>query len=160
MIVGTTIKRDRARPWSIGTLSRHSGVKVETIRFYEKAGLLAAPRRSEGGHRQYDQAALQRLVFVRRARELGFPTDDIRTLLHLVDRRSVTCSEVREIAHRNLAAVRARLADLARLEEALAATVEGCSGEAVPDCPVIEALAGGDGMTGGGRPAAAERETP
>lgn len=141
-------------------MSRRSGVKVETIRFYEKAGLLASPRRSEGGHRQYDRAALERLVFVRRARALGFPSDDIRTLLHLVDRRSVTCAEVEEVARRNLAEVRARLADLSRLEEALAATVAGCSGEAVPDCPVIEALAGeAESMDSGGQ-AAAEREKP
>ena len=79
----------------IGQLSRRSGVNIETIRFYERVGILPKPPRSQGGHRLYDEAHEKRLHFVRRSRELGFSLDEIRGLLRLVDGGRYTCSEVR-----------------------------------------------------------------
>jgi len=123
----------------IGALSRRTGVNIETIRYYERIGLLAPPPRSMGGHRVYDREAVRRLAFLRRARELGFTLDEVRTLLDLVD-GGFTCGEVLDLTERHLAGVRARIADLQRLEARLVEISEGCAGGAVPECPVVDAL--------------------
>ena len=130
----------RAADLTIGRLSAASGCKVETIRFYERGGLLPAPPLTEGGHRVYAEDHLRRLTFVRRARELGFTLDEVRALLALADREGGTCAVVRDVTMRHLHDVRAKLADLRRLERVLAATVAGCEGGDVPDCPVLDAL--------------------
>jgi MerR family mercuric resistance operon transcriptional regulator len=130
----------RAADLTIGRLSAASGCKIETIRFYERSGLLPAPPRTEGGHRIYAEDHLRRLAFIRRAREHGFTLDEVRALLALADREGGTCAEVRDVTMRHLLDVRARLADLRRLERVLAATVAGCKGGDVPDCPVLDAL--------------------
>jgi MerR family transcriptional regulator, mercuric resistance operon regulatory protein len=130
----------RAADLTIGRLSAASGCKVETIRFYERSKLLPAPPRTEGGHRVYDDDHLRRLTFIRRARELGFTLDEVRALLALADREGGSCAEVRDLTMRHLLDVRAKLADLRRLERALAATVAGCEGGDVPDCPVLDTL--------------------
>lgn len=127
---------------SIGKLSECTGVNIETVRYYERIGLLPRPARSRGGHRQYDPAAVRRLGFIRRCRDLGFSIDDIRELLKLVDAGVPTCADVKAIAESHLAGIRQRLADLRKMEAALVATVGQCSGDAVPDCPVIDVLAG------------------
>jgi MerR family transcriptional regulator, mercuric resistance operon regulatory protein len=100
------------------------------------------PPRTLSGYRIYDAAHEQRLRFILRARELGFGIEEIRGLLALVDGRAFTCAEVREVTLHHLADVRAKIADLRRLERTLAETVAACSGDQVPDCPVIDALAG------------------
>jgi len=123
----------------IGALSRRTGVNIETIRYYERIGLLAPPSRSTGGHRIYDGDAVRRLGFVRRARELGFTLDEVRTLLDLVH-GGFTCGEVLDLTERHLAGVRARITDLKRLEARLVEISEGCAGGAVPECPVVDAL--------------------
>jgi MerR family mercuric resistance operon transcriptional regulator len=130
----------RAADLTIGRLSAASGCKIETIRFYERSGVLPAPPRTEGGHRVYAEDHLRRLTFIRRARELGFTLDEVRALLALADREGRTCAEVRDLTMRHLRDVRAKLADLRRLERVLAATVAGCEGEDVPECPVLDAL--------------------
>lgn len=124
---------------TIGVLSREAGVKVETIRYYERIGLLPAPARTEGGHRLYDEDQVRRLIFIRRGRELGFSLEDLKTLLRLVD-GGYTCREVRAIALAHLDEVRQKIADLNRLEETLETTAARCTGDIVPDCPVIDAL--------------------
>jgi MerR family mercuric resistance operon transcriptional regulator len=133
-----TVPRDSTL--TIGALSRRTGVNIETIRFYERIGILAKPPRSAAGHRIYRQEQLMRLGFVRRSRELGFSLDEVRRLLQLVDGGSYTCAEVKAITLDHLAEVRRKIADLRRLERTLAAVAGKCRGGKVPECPVIEAL--------------------
>jgi len=125
---------------TIGALSRRTRVNVETIRFYERIGILPKPPRSAGGHRIYGDHELMRLGFVRRGRELGFSLDEVRGLLSLVDGGRYTCAEVKAITLGHLADVRRKIADLRRLERTLADVASKCKGSKVPDCPVIEAL--------------------
>ncbi len=124
----------------IGALSRRTGCNVETIRYYERIGVLPAPPRTAGGHRVYGREHLKRLGFVRRARELGFTLPRVRELLRMVDGPDGTCDEVNEITLSHLAEVRRKIADLRRIEGALAAMAERCGGGEVPDCPVVDAL--------------------
>ncbi|PWE29841.1 MerR family transcriptional regulator [Maritimibacter sp. 55A14] len=121
-------------------LARRTGCNLETIRYYEKIGMMPPPPRSEAGYRVYDDGHLERLGFILRARELGFSLDEIRGLLALVDRGTQTCAEVKERTERHLADVREKIADLKRIERVLAETAAQCSGDEVPDCPVLEAL--------------------
>lgn len=124
-----------------GELARATGCNIETIRYYEKACLLPDPPRTAAGYRIYSPAHASRLRFILRARELGFPMDDIRGLLGLEDRTAPTCAEVQARTERHLADVRAKIADLRRMESALAKTAAQCTGADVPDCPVLDALA-------------------
>jgi MerR family mercuric resistance operon transcriptional regulator len=141
---------------TIGVMARNTGCKVETIRYYERIGLLDEPLRSAGGHRHYGHAHLKRLSFIRRARDLGFPLDTVRALLGLSAPGDATCAEVEGLAAGHLAEVRAKIADLARLEAVLAELVARCRGGTVPECPIIEALytEGPGPGPGGGRGAA------
>lgn len=123
-------------------LARRTGCNLETIRYYEKIGMMPEPPRTEAGYRVYDDRHVERLRFILRARELGFSLDDIRGLLALVDRGTQTCAEVKERTERHLADVREKIADLRRIERVLAETAAKCSGDEVPDCPVLEALTG------------------
>jgi MerR family mercuric resistance operon transcriptional regulator len=125
---------------AIGQLSKHTGTNVETIRYYERVGLLAAAVRSSGGYRLYSSDHLKRLNFVRRARALGFSIAEIRTLLRLADERKRPCAEVRVVADAHLKDVRAKIADLRRMERVLKATVSRCASGMRTHCPVIEAL--------------------
>ena len=134
------ITNARAPALTIGALSKQTGVNIETIRFYERIGILAKPPRSAGGHRLYGQDQRMRLGFVRRSRELGFSLQEVRGLLHLVDGGHHTCAEVKAITMDHLADVRRKVADLRRLERTLADVAGKCHGGKVPDCPVIEAL--------------------
>ena len=130
---------------SIGAAARGSGVNIETIRFYERSGLLKAPPRTAGGHRVYDAHGVKRLNFVRRARELGFTLGQVRGLLALADGREDSCAEVEKLARGQLDATSGRIADLKRMEKVLAEMVKRCSGGTVPDCPILEALFEGPG---------------
>jgi len=123
-----------------GELAKRTGCHLETIRYYEQTGLLPNPPRSPAGHRRYDEAHARRLRFILRGRELGFAVDDLRKLLSLVDRRRITCGEVKTAALAHLADVRGRIADLRRMERTLADTVARCRGGEVPDCPIIDTL--------------------
>ena len=125
---------------TIGALSRKTGCHIETIRYYERMGLLRKPLRSEGGHRLYDKEQIKRLVFIRRSRELGFSLDEIRTLLRLVDGKRYTCQEVKTITETHLEDVKRKIADLRRLQKTLGAISGQCEGGLVPDCPIIDAL--------------------
>jgi MerR family transcriptional regulator, mercuric resistance operon regulatory protein len=134
------ITNSRSPALTIGALSKQTGVNIETIRFYERIGILPKPPRSLGGHRIYGQDQLMRLGFVRRSRELGFSLQEVRGLLQLVDGGHYTCAEVKAITLDHLADVRRKIADLRRLERTLAEVAGKCRGGKVPDCPVIEAL--------------------
>ena len=124
---------------TIGPLSKRTQVNIETIRYYEREGLLPAPPRSEGGYRLYGDEHLRRLVFIRRGRELGFSLDEVRDLLQMVD-GGYTCGEVQALTLEHLGSVRKKVADLRRLERTLKNIAAQCEGGAVPDCPVIDAL--------------------
>ncbi len=123
-----------------GQLAGRTGCHLETIRYYEQTRLMPNPPRSASGHRQYTEAHQRRLRFILRSRELGFTIDETRKLLSLVDRRRVTCGQVRAAALTHLDDVRQKIADLRRMERALAETASRCRGGAVPDCPIIDAL--------------------
>lgn len=134
------ITTSRAEDLPIGELSRLSGVKTETIRYYEQIRMLAPPPRTAGGRRVYGSTDLRILVFIRRARELGFSLDEIRALLRLGGPDKASCREVRQIATHHLEDIRTKLADLKKLERLLATTVAKCSGSTAPDCPVLHIL--------------------
>ena len=117
-----------------------TGCNLETIRYYEKIGMMPDPPRTGAGYRVYDAGHVSRLRFILRARELGFSIDDVRGLLALMESGTQTCAEVKQRTERHLAEVRAKIADLRRIERVLAETASRCSGEEVPECPVLDAL--------------------
>lgn len=123
-----------------GELAKRTGCNAETIRYYEKIGLLPEPTRSESGYRQYDETHEQRLRFIMRGRELGFVIEDLKSLLDLVDRRAVSCCEVEKLARNHLDSVREKISDLKQMESVLSETVNSCSGADVPECPLIDTL--------------------
>jgi DNA-binding transcriptional MerR regulator len=125
---------------TIGKLGEAAGVKVPTIRYYEQIGLLPEPDRSAGNQRLYGQSALDRLAFIRHARELGFPLDAIRYLLSLSDRPDQSCAAADVIARAQLAEVESRLARLTALKGELERMVVQCAGGRIADCRVIEVL--------------------
>jgi len=133
----------RAGAIQIGALAERTGVKIETIRYYERVGLLAPPARSGGGRRLYSQEHSRRLAFIRRSRELGFSLDDVRALLALVDEGDFDCTIVKAIAVRHLAEVRGKIASLKRLERALKSMADACHPGKQVSCPIIEALSSG-----------------
>ncbi len=125
---------------SIGSLSKRSNVKVETVRYYEKIGVMPAPARSACGYRMYCTDHLKRLGFIRRTRELGFSLEEIRGLLGLVDGQAYTCADVHALMVAHVAEVRRKIADLRRLERVMAEMVAQCSKYKIPECPVIDTL--------------------
>lgn len=127
---------------SIGQLAAAAGIDLETVRYYERIALMPPPPRTEGGHRCYDQAHVRRLAFIRHARNLGFGIEDIRALLSLTEPGQRSCAEVQQIGSAHLAEVRLKLAHLTRLESLLSDTLDRCSGEATPACPVLDMLDG------------------
>lgn len=124
----------------IGALSKRTGVNIETIRYYERIGLLPKPPRSAGRHRVYDDAHRQRLAFIRRSRELGFSLEQIRDLLGLVRGHDLTCAEVQALTEQHIADIRRKLRDLKKLERVLNDLAAKCHGSQVPECPILEAL--------------------
>lgn len=124
----------------IGALSKRTGCNIETIRFYERIGIMLKPGRTQGGHRVYTQDHLKRLTFVRRSRELGFTLDQVRNLLSLVDGDDYTCDEVKAMTVEHADEVRQKIADLTKLKRVLDDMVSQCDRGDIPDCPVIDAL--------------------
>lgn len=129
-----------ARMLTIGTLARKTGTKVQTIRYYEQIGLMPEPGRTAGGQRRYGDAELDRLSFIRHARQLGFPLDAIRELLDLTDNPERPCDEADAIARRQLRQVELRIARLEALRTELKRMVHECSGGRSADCRVLEVL--------------------
>jgi DNA-binding transcriptional MerR regulator len=125
----------------IGELSRRTQVKVPTIRYYERIGLLPPPPRTEGQQRRYDKSALARLAFIRHARELGFDLDAIRTLLSLQDSPDQPCAAADRIAKDRLVEVESRIAALDALRTELRRMIDECASGRVAECRVIETLA-------------------
>lgn len=131
--------------FGIGELAAACGVKVVTIRYYERIGLLAAPARSTGNYRRYGAAARERLGFIRRCRDLGFTLDQVRELVRLASDRAKPCGEVKMIATEHRKAVAQKLADLGRLDHELERLSTSCGGECIiGDCEIIDTLSKGD----------------
>jgi MerR family transcriptional regulator, mercuric resistance operon regulatory protein len=128
------------REFTIGELSKRTQVIVETIRYYEKIGIIPHPPRNSSGYRIYSTLHLERLLFVRRSRELGFSQPEVRKLLTLVDEHKYTCAEVREMTEKQLLTVKDKIKDLRKLEKALAGMVSECEGGDIPDCPIVDIL--------------------
>lgn len=122
----------------IGELARQSGVHVETVRYYQKRGLLPEPKRPAGGVRRYDSTLVARIGFIKRAKEIGFSLDEVGKLLRL----AVTpgCRDARDIATEKLAVVDARISDLQRVRRTLASLIAACNAGAKRACPIIDAL--------------------
>src|SRR3546814_21117357 len=130
------------RSLTIGDLAKATATKVETIRYYERIGLLPAPARTQGNYRSYTADHLRRLSFVRRSRELGFTIEQVRALLDLADQRDRSCAAVDAIAREHLAEVDHKLADLTALRRDLREIIGRCRpGPAVAECRPIEAPA-------------------
>lgn len=125
----------------IGQLGQATGTKVTTIRFYEEQALLREPRRSASGRRQYGDADIQRLAFIRRSRSLGFPIDAVRELLALSDDASTSCTAVDTIARAHLADIDQKIADLKAMRSELDRVIGSCRQGTVADCKIIETLA-------------------
>lgn len=124
----------------IGELGRLTGTKVETVRYYERIGLLAAPERTAGNYRAYGPEHLARLSFIRRSRDLGFSLDQVRALLDLSDDRDRSCEAIDTIAKEHLAEVDRKIADLRALRRELGNMIDQCRCGTVADCRIIEAL--------------------
>ena len=129
---------------SIGELSRRTGVKVPTIRYYELVALMPAPPRSEGKQRRYAEPEVSRLIFIRHARELGFEIDAIRELLAMSAQPEQSCVEADRIARRHMSEVDRRIGQLVALRTELQRMVDACGHGRVGDCRVIETLANHD----------------
>lgn len=125
--------------YTISKLSKESGVNLETIRYYEKIGLLPKPPRTASGYRRYDESAIKRLRFIRRGRELGFSINEIKTLLELADHPEQTCSEADKLARMHLTEVETKIKDLIAMRNVLTELV-ACQSNTAEHCRLIETL--------------------
>ncbi len=123
-----------------GRLARLTGCNIETIRYYEGAGLMPQPQRSENGYRLYAAGDVRRLSFIRRCRELGFSLEEIRGLLDLVDGGGYSCGEIQDMTLAHANDIHKKIADLRRMERILKDMAAKCEGGDVPECPILEAL--------------------
>lgn len=126
--------------YSRGELAKHTGVKSETIRYYEGRGLLDAPARSAGGHRIYSEDHRRRLIFIRRCRELGFSLNEIKGLFELADSDEKSCEQVRLVSADHLNDIQKKIKDLKKMERTLRNMIMECDANTSPDCPIIETL--------------------
>ena len=135
-------RKNLERVVPIGMLAEQTGVKVETIRYYEQVELLPPPERTEGNQRRYGRRHVERLAFIKHARDLGFSVDSIRTLLKLSDNPDLPCDQAHAISVAHLDEVRHKIARLRSLEKELERIAATCSGGvSACDCAIIEALA-------------------
>lgn len=126
---------------TIGTVAKRAGVPIDTIRYYEREGLLPQPLRRASGYRSYNETAISRLRFIRRAKDLGFTLDEIRDLLALSSDRRGGVKAVRKRAEHRLAGIDERIAELMRIRKGLQQLIEACPGHGDPEqCPILRAL--------------------
>lgn len=125
---------------TIGVLSRATATKVETIRFYERIGLLPAPARTGGNYRSYDENHLRQLGFIRRARELGFKIETVRALLSLADQPQRCCDDVDQLVIDQITEIDRKIEALQRLRTELDQLAIGCRGGPIADCRILDAL--------------------
>ncbi len=126
---------------TIGAVAKRVGVAIDTIRFYEREGLLPEPERRASGYRSYGEGTMAQLRFIRRAKHLGFTLEEIRELLALSADRQRGVKAVKKRAQQRLAAIEQRIVDLQRVRDGLAQLVESCPGHGAPEqCPILRAL--------------------
>ena len=134
---------------TVGKLAQRAGIGIETVRFYERKGLIKEPPRNESGYRQYPEDVVSRILFIRRAKELGFTLKEIDELLSLKVDPESTCADVRERAEAKIADIDQRLGILRRMKNALQTLVIKCNSESqTDDCPILEALEEGENYGG------------
>ena len=128
--------------FTIGKLARQAGLGVETLRYYERRGLIEPKSRTASGYRLYHTDAQQRLRFIRRAQALGFSLDEVAELLSLSDRPEETAAEVKQLAQAKIADIESRIRDLERMKSALSKLEAHCPGHAgtTADCPILATL--------------------
>ncbi|MDK8186953.1 MULTISPECIES: MerR family transcriptional regulator [Sphingomonas] len=126
---------------TIGKLAAATGTKVETVRYYERAGLIAPPARTDGNYRSYRPEDLERLRFIRRTRDLGFSLDEVRALMGLAAQRDRDCGTVGELARRHLEEIDRKIADLTSLRRELADVIASCAGGTMAECRILGAFA-------------------
>lgn len=124
----------------IGEAAAASGCHLETIRYYERVGLLSKAARSANGYREYRQEEVKRLRFIARGRELGFSLEEIRTLLRLSERKNMSCEEVDRLARQQLAEVQSRIRKLQGMARELKRTIESCVGQSCGECAILGTL--------------------
>lgn len=126
---------------SIGQVARGAGVAVDTVRFYEREGLIAEPPRKRSGYRQYPADTVPRIRFIRRAKELGFTLEEVAELLALRATSGRTCADVRAHASAKIARIEEKLRDLEKMKTALSRLVATCTGRgSTRECPILESL--------------------
>jgi len=129
------------KPLTIGQLAKRAEVGVETVRFYEREGLLDEPDRRASGYRQYDEDVVQRLQFIRRAKELGFTLKEIKELLSLKLDPSTTCADVKERAEAKIEGIEGKIRTLQRMKRALVKVTKSCSGSGpASECPILDSI--------------------
>jgi Cu(I)-responsive transcriptional regulator len=126
---------------TIGKMASATGTKVETVRYYERVGLIAPPARTDGNYRSYRPEDLERLRFIRRTRDLGFSLVEVRALLDMAEQRHRDCATVDEMATRHLEEIDRKIADLSALRRELAGVISGCAGGTMAECRILEAFA-------------------
>ena len=127
---------------NIGQAAQRSGVSAKMVRHYEALGLVPGVPRSQAGYRQYDAATVHTLQFIRRARDLGFDTREIATLLQLWRNKRRSSAEVKRLAERHVTDLGLRIAALQAMQRTLTHLAQGCHGDHRPDCPILDDLAG------------------
>ncbi len=125
---------------SIGELAEATDTKVETVRYYERIGILPAPKRTSGNYRAYSAGHLARLSFIRRARDLGFTLDQVRALLALADQKKQDCGTVDALAREHLADIDRKISDLKALRRELSGLIGQCKQGTIADCRILSAL--------------------
>ncbi|MBO6764590.1 Cu(I)-responsive transcriptional regulator [Maricaulis sp.] len=125
---------------NIGSAAKAAGLPVKTVRYYADIGLVEAPDRTQTGYRRYDEAAVRKLAFVRRARDFGFSIEECRELLSLYEDKSRSSADVRAIAAAHLEEIEEKQRQLAALRDELAHLVTACRGDDRPDCPILDRL--------------------
>ncbi len=127
--------------YSIGFIAKQSGISVETIRYYEKEGLIEAPDRKESGYRQYKDGAIERLSFIQQAKELGFSLKEIRELLSIKSDANMVCNDVKQLAQEKLSGIENKIKMLQRMRKSLKKLIDVCPGQApLNECPILDAL--------------------
>ncbi len=129
--------------YKIGEVAKLVGLGSETVRYYEKEGIVPKAERAQNGYRLYDETHVRRLRFVKRSRELGFSLDKVRSLLEIADSTNMTCKSVKKVAEGHLAEVQKNIRDLQKMEKALSGMVQPCAGDGTKDCPILDILFSG-----------------
>jgi Cu(I)-responsive transcriptional regulator len=138
-----SVEPDEDKTMNVGEAARRAGLPAKTIRYYEEIGLIL-PERADNGYRAYSGSDVHRLAFLKRARTLGFSIEDCRQLMALYHDRGRASADVRRIASAHVAAIEEKVRELQSMRATLQTLIHACHGDARPDCPILEEMAGAD----------------